>query len=381
MLKNTLILFCFILTSQLIIGQEYNVYKPKIDTSFVSKYLAYEKKISITLPEDWQENSAKKYPLIIIFDSQNKRSYNQIINTIDYLTASDQMPLSIIIGIESDSDKRTNEAKSSFSDKNGKANLTENYLFNELIPFAESTLRANKFRVLIGHSWFGHFTTSMFSKNINKLNAVIALDPFYKQENVSLTDSIHKLNLQDFKYKKYYRYAIGKDYPQDLIQIKKVEEQNLNQKLDIKGQVYPLAFHNAVPGLGIGEALYDVFEYWSIQQLDFFKHTNKSVNIISKLEQNLFNHYGSNLNFSLGILNGKGWAFYDDEEYEKAIKTWEKLIEQYPHFSEAYLYIIDAQKLLKIDTSLTEKKFKDNLNQSNYYSQSEKEVLLTELNQ
>lgn len=379
MYKKYILILCFSITSQLLIGQEYNAYKSKIDTSFMSTYLGYEKKISITLPKDWQENSDKEYPLIIIFDRQNKRSHNHIIYTIDYLTASDQMPLSIIIGIESDIDKRINEAKSPFTDNNGKAHLTEKYLFNELIPLAESKFQASKFRILIGHSWYGHFTTSMFSKNTDELNAVIALDPFYKQENVSLTDSIKKLNLREFKNKKYYRYAIGKDYPEDLLNIKAVQNKNSNKKLDIDGKEFSHAFHNSVPGLGVGQALYDVFEYWSIQQLEFFIYTNKDVDIFPKLEQNLLDHYGSNLNFSLGILNGKGWAFYDDNEYGKAIKVWEKLLEQYPHFSESYLNIIDAQQQLKIDTSITEEKFIENLNQSNYYSQTEKKELLAEL--
>lgn len=377
--KNYLLLLCILLTSQLILGQEYYKYKPKIDTSFVSSYLGYEKKISITLPEDWQQNSKKKYPLIVIFDRQNKRSHDQIIHTIDYLTANDQMPLSIIVSIESDRYKRTNEARSLLTDTKGKSHLTERYLFQELIPFAESKLRASKFRVLIGHSWFGHFTTSMFAKNSNKLNAVISLDPFFKQKNVSLTDSIAKLSLSELKYNKYYRYTIGKDYHEDFISIIAVQNKNSNQRLDIDGKEFRNAFHNAIPGLGIGQALYDVFEYWSTQQLEFFNHTNKRVDIFSQLEQNILKHYGTNINFSLGILNGKGWGLYNENEYVKAIKVWEKLLEQYPHFSESYLFIIDAKQQLKMDTTLIEEKFKESLDQSDYYSESEKKELLSEL--
>ena len=376
--KYILLLYAFI-ASQLINGQEYSSYKSKIDTSFISSYLGYEKNISITLPEDWQKNSKKEYPLIIIFDRQNKRSHNHIINTIDYLTVNNQMPLSIVISIESDRFKRINEARSPISDKNGKSDLTEKYLFQELIPYAESKLRASKFRILIGHSWYGHFTTSMFSENNSELNAVISLDPFFKQNNVSLTDSITKLSLSKLRYHKYYRYAIGKDYPDDIINIKDVQKENLNQKLNINGKVFPLAFHNAVPGLGIGEALYDIFEYWQIQQLQFFNQTNKRVDIFSQLEQNILNHYGSNLNFSLATLNGKASGLYYEKEYVKAIKVWEKSLEQYPHFSESYLYIIDAKQQLEMDTSLIEKKFKESLSLSSYYSESEKKELLSEL--
>lgn len=377
--KTIFSLFITIFISQILLGQEYNVYKSKIDTSIVSSNLGYEKTISITLPDDWQKNNQKKYPLIIVFDRQNKRSHNHIINTIDYLTAAEQMPRSIIIGIESDNSKRTNEAKSPISGKSGKANLNEKFLFNEIINLAESKFKASQFRVLIGHSWYGHFTTSMFTKNIDNLSAVIALDPFFKQKNVSLTDSISALNSLKIKHTKYFRYSIGKDYPEDFKDIETVEKEITNSKIDIQGTYFPNAFHHAVPGLGIGEALYDIFEFWSIQQNTFFNHSNKNADVFTELKNKMINHYGNNLDFSLGKLNGKGWGFYDEEEYLKAIKVWNELINQYPSFSEAYLYIIDAQQQLKLDTSKTKIKFKESLQLSQFYSQEEKKELLSEI--
>ncbi len=377
--KIFLSFFLTIFISQILFGQEYSVYKSKIDTSFVSSHLGYEKKISILLPDDWQNNNEKKYPLIIVFDRQNIRSHNQIINTIDYLTASEQMPRSIIISIESDNSRRINEAKSPISSESGKAHLNEKYLFNEIINLAESKFKASQFRVLIGHSWYGHFTTSMFTKNIDNLSAVIALDPFFKQKNISLIDSISTLNNLEIKHTKYFRYSIGKDYPEDYRAIENAKNENTNSKIDIKGSYFPRAFHNAVPGLGIGEALYDIFEYWSIQQYTFFNPSNKSVDVFTELKNNIINHYGNNLNFSLGVLNGKAWGFYNEEEYLKAITVWNELMNQYPSFSEAYLYIIDAQQQLRLDTSKTKIKFKQSLQLSQYYSQEEKKELLSEL--
>jgi hypothetical protein len=379
MSKKKLSFFLTFFVCQIIFGQEYNVYKSKVDTSFVSSYLGYEKKISILLPDDWQSNNQKKYPLIIVFDRQNQRSYNHIINTIDYLTAAEQMPRSIIISIESDNSKRISEAQNPISSKSGKAHLNEKYLFNEVINLAESKFKASQFRVLIGHSWYGHFTTSMFTKNIDNLTAVIVLDPFFKQKNVSLIDSISALNNLEIKHTKYFRYSIGKDYPEDYRNIEFVKNENKNLKINIQGTYFPKAFHNAVPGLGIAEALYDIFEYWSIQQYNFFSPSNKSADIFTELKNNMINHYGNNLDFSLGVLNGKGWGFYDEEELLKAITVWNELINQYPSFSEAYLYIIDAQQHLKLDTSKTKIKFKESVQLSQYYSQEEKKGLLSEL--
>jgi len=377
--KTYLFFVLTIFIGPILFAQQYNVYKSKIDTSFVSTYLGYEKKISITLPDDWQNNNQKKYPLIVVFDQQNRRSHNHIVHTIDYLTAAEQMPRSIIISITSENSKRIYEAKSPVSSKSGKADLNEKFLFEEIIPLAESKFKASTFRILIGHSWYGHFTTSMFTKNIDNLSAVIALDPFYKQKNVSLTDSISKLKKLKIKHTKYYRYSIGKDYPEDYKEIENLKTNNTNPKINIKGSYFPNAFHHAIPGLGIGQALYEIFEYWSVQQYTFFKPSNKNVNVFSELKNNMINHYGNNLDFSLGVLNGKGWSFYNEEEYIKAIEIWNELIHQYPSFSEVYLYILDAQQQLKLDISKTKIKFKESLLLSQYYSKDEKKELLSEL--
>ena len=352
-----------------------------INLKFVSSNLGYEKEISIVLPDDWQDNNDKTYPLIIIFDRQNQRSHNQIIHTIDYLTAAEQMPRSIIISIASDNFKRINEARSLQSSENGKAHHNEKFLFEEIIKLAESKFKANQFRILIGHSWYGHFTTSMFTKHLDDLTAVIALDPFYSTNNISLTDSLSALNDFDLDHTKYYRYSIGKDYPEDYTNIELIRSQNTNPNIDIKGTYFPKAFHNAVPGLGISEALYDVFEYWSVQQYTFFKPSNTSVDIFTELKENLSNHYGSNVEFSLGILNGIGWGFYNENDFQKAIVVWTELLEQYPSFSEAYLYIVDAQQQLKLDTSETISQFKESLKRSKYYSSEEKKELLLEVEQ
>ena len=55
------------------------------------------------------------------------------------------------------------------------------------------------------------------------------------------------------------------------------------------------------------------------------------------------------------------------------------MVKSYPNFSEGYLYIIDAQKQLKKDFSLTATRFKNSIIKSDIYSEKEKEELLKEL--
>jgi predicted alpha/beta superfamily hydrolase len=379
MRKKALILLFVFFVNQLF-SQKYENYKELADTTITSLNLGYNKKISVVVPKDWQQNIEKIYPLIILFDKQNKRSNQFIINTIDYLTISDQMPASIIVSVDSEQMKRTKETLHKKTNPSGMAEENELFIFNELIPFIEKNYKASKFRVLIGHSRYGYLTTYLFQKRLHQLNAVISLSPFFTtQKNVNLTDSIKAVNSYKGNHTKYYRYGIGNDFPKEF----EIMEQSLklldNKFMNAKGILLPEAYHNATPGLIIPTALYEVFENWSKELHLFFDISNKNINQLEIATKNIENHYGQKLRPSIGILNGKGWEFYNDKQYEKAIAIWEILLTEYPNYSEGYLNIIWAKEELKLDTKQTKEKMIENLNQSEFYTKSEKEEILKEI--
>jgi enterochelin esterase-like enzyme len=373
-----LVLILGLLTPSLF-GQSYERYKTLVDTTITSKHLGFNKNISITVPFEWQKELNRNFPLIIIFDHQNQRSHNYILNTIDYLTSNEQMPSSIIVSIESEQQYRYLETLHKASSKDGLALENEKFIFEELIPLVENNYNASSFRLFIGHSRYGYFTTSLLFSRIHELNGVISLSPFFTQKNVDLTDSISKLKNQEFNSRKYYYFGIGNDYPNDFIKMDSVTKEQNNKLLNAKGFHFKEADHNATPGLTIGISLYEIFEDWSNIQSKYFSNEQKELNSINSLEKEILSNYGSRLEFSLGILNGKGWSFYNERQFEKAIEAWEILMRSYPNFSEGYLYILDAQIQLKKDISQTVERFNDSLAKSNIYSEKEKNELLQEL--
>lgn len=134
--KITLIILS--LSWQLINAQQFERYKSSFDTILVSTKLGYQKKLNVTLPTEYQTNSENKsYPLIIIFDSQNSRSYTYILNTIDYLTSNEQMPSPVVIGVESYVQNRYGETQLEISDSNAFGSKNEQFVLEELIPFAK----------------------------------------------------------------------------------------------------------------------------------------------------------------------------------------------------------------------------------------------------
>lgn len=379
MKKTIYALLLIIFFSNTLFGQDYERYKKLLDTTITSKHLGFDKNISITVPFEWQKELNQDFPLIIVFDKQNQRSHNFILNTIDYLTSNEQMPSSIIISVESEQNYRYFETLHKATSEKGLAEENEEFIFDELIPLAEKHFDASTFRIFIGHSRYGYFTSSLFISRINELNGVISLSPFFIQTNVDLTDSIQTIENQTFSSHKYYRFGIGNDYPSDFLKMDSVIKQLNNSELNAKGFLFKEADHNVTPGLTIGISLYEIFEDWAKIQSKYISNDQEDLSIISVLEDEIAAIYGNRIEFSLGILNGKGWYFYNEEEYDKAIEAWGLLMQSYPNFSEGYLYIMDAQVQLNQDISETVQKFNESLATSDIYSKTEKNELMKEI--
>lgn len=374
----TLIIFLGLLSTNLP-GQNYESYKKLKDTTITSHYLGFDKNITITVPFEWQKNIDRTFPLIIIFDRQNNRSHNYIINTIDYLTSNEQMPSSIIVSIESTQEHRYLETLHKTTSEKGLALENEKFLFEELIPLVEKEYKASSYRLFIGHSRYGYFTSSLLATRLNELNGVISVSPFFSQTNVNIIDSIGSLKKENFDSMKYYRFGIGGDFPTDFHQMDSLCRELQIPLFNAKGYLFPQAGHNVTPGLTVGISLYEIFEDWSGFQNIYFNNDVKDLTIIDSLKNEIAIIYGNRLEFSLGVLNGKGWYFYNEGQYQNAIEAWELLMKSYPNYSEGYLFILAAQIQLKEDYSKTVEKLKVSLMSSEIYSEEEKNEIMEEL--
>ncbi len=360
-------------------GQNYERYKKLIDTSLYSKQLGYTKTVTITVPIEWQEKIEGDFPLIVIFDQQNQRSHNYILNTIDYLTSNEQMPSSILVSITSNSEFRYLETTPKKTDERGLALENEYFLFDELIPLLKKQYKASSFKIIIGHSRYTFFASSLLLKRINELNAVIAISPFFSQKNINLIDSVANIQKQKFNSHKYFRFSVGDDFPSDYYKMDSVIKGINTPYFNAKGFLFKEAGHNVTPGLTVGISLYEIFEIWAACQNKYMDKSILDIHAIDSLENEISNFYGNRLKFSIGTLNGKGWFFYNERQYEKAIKVWELLIQKYPNFSEAYLYIIDAKIQLKKDYLNDIDELKNSLKFSDFYNEEAKHEIMEKL--
>lgn len=365
-------------------AQTYERYKSWEDTSYFSAALGYPKQLQVVVPQEFQDNLPdQNFPLIVIFDSQNQRSYQFLLRTIDYLTSTEQMPASVIVGVASEMEHRLAETLLPATDSlRGRADQNEAFIFDELLPLCSARYKTKGFRMLVGHSRYGYFTAHLYQKRFDDLHAVVALSPVFFQKKVDLTTPIAKLYAEAQPPRQsYFRYCIGSDYPEDFaaMQQKLAAVNQPAARVNIAGYLFPQADHNVTPGLGIGRALYDIFEYWSTQQNLYMRDDMRDIDSLQAYLTAIQNHYGAALVPGLGILNGKGWFFFNQEMYTEAIAAWELMLTYYPNFTDGYAFIMDAQDKLGIDYQPTLARLRTSLVGNQFYEPEELKEIEAEL--
>jgi len=382
MLKSVLPILLVVSAAVPSVGQEYERYRTLIpNESVFSKHLNGYRNITVTVPLEFDPSSEARFPLIIVFDRQNGRSHGFIHSSIDYLTSNEQMPASVIIGVESVMDMRYEETQLRISDPKGRGEENGRFIVEELLPYIRKRYMAGGHVTLIGHSRYGYFTTHLLMRHPDVFSAVVALSPFVRQQGVNLADSVGALvqRLPGHRHT-YYRMAVGNDFPDDfhLMQtaLAKVPK---DARLDSDGILLPRADHNAVPGIYMTTALYGIYEEWNRIQDVYMADTTGSVALLDSLRGAIGRHYGEDIALSLGVLNGKGWQYFNDGRYAEAVTAWEAMTASYPPFLEGHLYIAEAKRRLRQDVRPSLKRFMAGIITSQFYDEGEKAALLKEL--
>lgn len=367
-------------------GSDY--YKSPSDTIFNSKYLNEKRGITVILPKNFNKLKASKYPLIIVFDRQNKKIFRQIFESVNYLVSFDEMPEAIILGVSTENNyNRVLETSFMASMDNAKGENLINFLYKELIPWAETELNCSTNRIFIGHSRFGYFTSYLLANKLNDLTAVISCSPFFKEKNINVVDSLKsKLATQKFEHTVYYRFITGdsltdlKEYP--LMKSFLITAKTTN-KFNWKGSEFYDAKHMAVPGLGVMPSLLEIFDYWSDEMNKVF---TENKNKFSKIEYEAFLQkmkvqYGAKIGLGLAVLNGIGFNYYHDKKYAEARQAWDIALDEYPMFTDAYVnkansYAKEGNKQSALEFY---EKAKQNLTLTDFYSYTEKQEILKDI--
>ena len=221
-----------------------------------SARLGTERKLKIQLPRNYDQNTEKTYPLIIVLDGDYL--FEPMAGNVDYYSYWDEMPEAIVVGVnqvESREDDSMYDTQRFLPEKRGA--LFFEFLGMELLKHMDDNYRTSKFVAIAGHDLTANFINYYLFKERPLFHAYINFSTDLAPEMIPRLTEI----LSVAGSPKWYYLAVGSNDIPDLKkeiseldrQLSTIENENLNYKFE--------EFNGATHYTLIGQALPKALEF------------------------------------------------------------------------------------------------------------------------
>ena len=365
----SIVLFIIIIgTNQNSYSQPNYQFEVGIIDSVYSNIQKESRELYIHLPESYDSNSQRKYPVIYVLDGDVLLN---AVSTVHDFYWGGYMPEMIIVGI-SNENNRTRDLTTSkiesrcgteYNQEHGGANDFIMSIEKELIPYIEKNYPVTNYRTLIGHSYGGLFTINVLINHTYLFENYLAIDPSLDWDNQKLLkQSKEVIKSKSLEGKSLFITLSGQLHMQNYditinnvmqdsseytlfarsnIEFFKFAESNKQDNFNIKWKFYKDDLHGTVPLPSILDGLVYFFEWYQMENTDrinsFDTPKEELYDIIKYRAKKLQSHFRYQVPpYPEDLLIMSGYMNLDMEQAEKAKMYFEFAIEYYPESANAY---------------------------------------------
>lgn len=343
--------------------------------SIASKILEENRELLVYLPNNYELNKHRKYPVLYLLDGQ--RNFAHAIGTLDLLNQSKMAQEMIIVAIINT--HRTRDFTPTYDENydrwgrsSGGADEFLNFLNQELIPHVNKNYRTNNFRVLSGHSLGALFSIYALQSSPETFQAYFAFSPsLWWHDQMMLQDAKQFYSNSD-ELNKYLYINMGSEggtmlssYEQfiEIINKNKPTGFTFNYDLDTSES------HNTTALAGQALAYRNLFASLQPGQ----EIISKGVEHIEEFYKQQSRKYGFEAEPSYSSINSAGYNALSDEDFDRAIKIFQMNVDRHPNKADAYDSLADGleakgelEKALRIRKLVIEKSNKENVENNSY---------------
>ncbi|WP_417884824.1 alpha/beta hydrolase [Zunongwangia sp.] len=249
------LLFGISLISSFLITAQSNILKETIS----SQKLGEKREIKIQLPKNYDQDTEKKYPIIIVLDADYL--FDPVAGLINYYSYWEDIPEMIVVGINQNT---TREADSSYEETNYLPAKSGAAFFEfvgmELMEKISEKYRISAFNVVIGHDLTANFMNYYLLKPDPIFDAYINLSPDYSPLMADrLVNSFKKEESKTW----YYLATASEDIPflqESILKFNTSAEKIDNKFLNYKFENFDNATHYSLVGKAIPSAIDYIFK-------------------------------------------------------------------------------------------------------------------------
>lgn len=226
-----------------------------------SSKLGESRQLKIQLPRNYDTNSEKTYPVLVVLDGDYL--FEPVAGMTDYYSYWEEMPEVIVVGVNQ---AETRETDTFYDEINALPTETGVSFFEflglEMMPWLDDKYRTSNFRLVVGHDMTANFMNFYLMKETALFQGYICLSPDLSPEmDTRLSDQLGKT-----KQKIFYYLATGSEDIKSLregaealnSQLKLVSNDNLAYSYDN----FDGATHYSLVGRAVPSALENIFSIY-----------------------------------------------------------------------------------------------------------------------
>lgn len=305
--------------------------------------------IYVQLPKSYGKLMAK-YPVILLFDAQDRTLFDYTSAAIDRLMFTSDIPEAIFIGIV-----QRDRSKELGAENETTSMPFLNFVKNDLIAYLKKNYAINDYYTLIGHSLGGQFVTNAMMVYPDIFKSVISIsgalgfpaDPLiYKRKVLNKLDSyVSGKTTHGSSQQKYY-FSVGNEGFQDSGFIfgaltidslfKKYNPGFINWHFDeLKG-----FNHMTTPLVSVPAGLAFVFHDWhfseSVAKDVLLDHKTDPLEALKRQKDNIIDSYGTDITLPYRVYTQFADYYLSNGQADKAKLLIEQIITLYPNEGESY---------------------------------------------
>jgi len=229
--------------------------------NFESKILQQYRNIKIYVPESYQQDSTKVYPLAVILDAQDL--FDIYVANSKLLAQKQEAPEQIIVGIPQTESRLEDCAYDQGTDRPvGFSKDFKDFIDLELLPNIDDNYRLSPFKVIVGRSLTANFINYFFIDKNPVFNAYINLNPSYARGMAAfIKNKIPNLSIPTYYYMSSGSYN-SKDKKSRIKGMYSLLETYNNPFLNYKMVNYDEVTYAASLGMAIPNALAYIFKVY-----------------------------------------------------------------------------------------------------------------------
>jgi len=284
-MKNVILATLCLLVSISISAQSKIIYE-----EFNSYKLDASRRLKIQLPRDYETNTEKVYPIVLVLDANYL--FEPVAGNVDYFSYWEDMPESIVVGIMQ-GDSRYDDCKyddTNFMPSESGADFFE-FIGLELIPYIDDNYRTAKFTIAIGHDFTANFINYYLFKDPPLFNGYINLSP----DLAPLMDDRIPERIPQIQSKTFYYLATGTDDIKGLRELSEMLNTSLksieNKNFDYHFDNFEGATHYSLVARAIPSALEKIFSVY--RPISKEEYTDVLLKLETPISQYLIDKYNT----------------------------------------------------------------------------------------